>query len=167
MAKDLISDGLAVSYYYNFVKRIFENLNENSTISLKGQNYSFPYDNSTLEIVIPKLLNEAAIEKCKQYAFQNEEVRLSIERGRDMTFFIENVKPKNKKIIDFPTTLGAIIEYLKIDIEGLTGFIETDTDSQYWKERETEELNKFKEILEFLIANYSVTNGKAIVRFLE
>lgn len=167
IAKDLISDGLSVGYFYNFVKRIFENLDTESKVSLKEIDYPFPYSQTSLEIVIPDALNEEAIEKCKQYVFQNDEVRLPIARGRDMSFFVENLNIENKKIMDFPTTLESIIEFLKMDLDNLTGFIEVNTDADNWKEREKSELEKFKEVLEFLIENHSITNGKAIVRFLE
>ncbi|MEM8528703.1 MAG: STING domain-containing protein [Bacteroidota bacterium] len=167
MAKDLISDGLAVSYFYNFVKRMFDNLSDSSVVKFKAVEYAFKYDDASLEIIIPRTLNEAAIEKCKQFVFQNSEVRLSIESGRDMSFFVENLEKSAKKAVDFPTTLAAIIEFLRIDLDNLTGFIDLDTDTQEWKEREVAELDKFKEILEFLIENYSTTNGKATVRYLD
>lgn len=167
MAKDLISDGLAVSYFYNFVKRIFDNISLNSEVKSEKKAYPFTYDEVSLNIVIPKVLNDSEIKKCKDFVFKHNEVRLPIERGRDMSFFIENLESTEKKAIDFPTTIGAIIEFLKIDIDNLSGFIETDAESGEWKEREKLELDKFKEILEFLIDNYDSTKGKVDVRYLD
>lgn len=167
MAKDLISDGLAVSYYYNFVKRLFANLSESSLVRYQEEAYAFPYSNASLEVILPKLLNAEAIEACQQYVFQHNEVRLTIERGRDMSFFVENLASETKKAIDFPTTLAAIIEFLKIDLDNLSGFIELDTNTEEWQEREQSELDKFKEILEFLIEKNPETNGKVVVRYID
>lgn len=167
MAKDIISDGLAVSYFYNFIKRIFDNLTEQSKASLKDENFNFPYSKVSLDVVLPSELNEDSIEKCRQFVFQKNEVRLSIERGRDMSFFVEDLGADSKLIVDFPTTIGSILEFLKIDLDNLSGFLDVDTNSEDWINRGQMELDKFKEILEFLIKSYPSTNGKATVRFLE
>ncbi len=167
MAKDLISDGLAVGYFYNFVKRMFDNIGPDSLVRSDGKAFDFPYAKANLEVVVPRMLNEAEIEKCKDFVFKNREVRLSIERGRDMSFFVENPKGDSKKALDFPTTIGSIIDFLKIDIDNLSGFIETDVQSEEWKERARLEVEKFKSVLEFLIESYTITRGKVKVVFLD
>ncbi|MEO1031421.1 MAG: STING domain-containing protein [Bacteroidota bacterium] len=167
MAKELVSDGLAVGYFYNFVKRMFDNLTLNSEIKKDEIVYPLSYDDISLDVIIPTALTESNIERCKEYVFGNNEVWLSIERGRDMSFFVKDLNINNKKVIDFPTTLGSIIEFLRIDIDNLSGFIDVDIESQEWKEREKLEIDKFKTILEFLIDSYPITQGKVTVRFLE
>lgn len=165
MAKDLISDGLAVSYFYNFIKRLFDNVGEASQVRSNDVLYAFTDENVVLEVVLPKLLNQQEIKKCEDLVYGNTEVRLSIERGRDMVFFIEKTESVKKKVIDFPTVIGTIVEFLLIDIDKLSGFVEQDTASDEWKEREEQELAKFKEVLEFLIGSYAVTRGKVNVNF--
>jgi len=167
LAKDIISDGLAVSYFYNFVKRMFDNIHENSKVKSKNKTYRFSYDKVSLTIIIPSILTTTEIERCQNYVFEKKEARLIIDRGRDMNFFMEDLETPKKNVIDFPTTIGSLIEFFKIDIDNLSGFIAIDTASEKWKEREKLELDKFKEILEFLINNYNTTRGKVKVRYLD
>lgn len=167
MASELISDGLAVGYFYNFIKRMFDSLSSNSEVKTGDANYPFPYEDVLLEILIPNTLTDSNIEKCKELVYRNNEVRLSIERGRDMSFFVENPTKKPKKVVDFPTTIDSIIEFLKIDADNLSGFLEIDRESEDWKERENLEVDKFKSILEFLINSYTITQGKVIIRNVE
>jgi len=167
MANELISDGLAVGYFYNFIKRMFDSLSPNSEVRIENTNYPFPYEDVSLEVVIPNALTNSDIEKCKEFVFRNNEVRLTIERGRDMSFFVESLQNKSKKVVDYPTTIGSIIEFLKIDTDSLSGFLEVDIESEDWKEREKLEIEKFKSILEFLINSYPTTQGKVVIRNLE
>lgn len=87
MEKDIISDGLAVSYFYNFVKRMFDNLHKNSEVKSKNKTYRFTYDKVSLTIIIPSVLTTTEIERCQNYVFEKKEARLIIDRGRDMNFF--------------------------------------------------------------------------------
>lgn len=167
MAAELISDGLAVGYFYNFIKRMFDSLSQSSEVRTETMKYPFAYEDVSLEVIIPKALTASEIQKCKEFVFDSDEVRLPIEMGRDMSFFVQSLANESKKVVDFPTTIGSIVEFLKIDTESLSGFLEVDIESKDWKERQSLELEKFKSILDFLISSYPVTQGKVIIRELE
>ena len=125
MEKDIISDGLAVSYFYNFVKRMFDNLHKNSEVKSKNKTYRFTYDKVSLTIIIPSVLTTTEIERCQNYVFEKKEARLIIDRGRDMSFFIEDLETLKKTIVDFPTTIGSLIEFFKIDMDNLSCLLYT------------------------------------------
>lgn len=160
MSKELVSDGLAIGYFYNFIKKIFDNITHTSEVKKGNDKFPFIYNHVLLEVIIPKTLNKSDIEKCNQLVLENDKVVLSIKDGRDLSFFIENLKQKNIKIIDYPTTIDSLIEFLKIDSNNL------DIKSEEWKEKEKLELNKFKNTLEFLINNNFLTRGKVVIRIL-
>lgn len=166
MSKELVSGGLAIGYFYNFIKKIFDNITHTSEVKKGNNKFPFIYNHVLLEVIIPKTLNKSDIEKCNQFVLENDKVFLSIEGGRDLSFFIENLKHKNIKIIDYPTTIDSLIEFLRIDSNNFFKYNDLDVGSEEWKEKEKLELDKFKNTLDFLINNNSLTRGKVVIRIL-
>ena len=162
MARELLSDGLAVSYFYNFIRRLFHNLDEASVVYLQGAEREMPYAKVGLEIVLTSILSEENIQKCRDQVFQLPEVHLGIQNGRDMSFFVRANAPNT--VVDFPTILTAITELFKMDADQLSKLFGVDAATEDWDKRRTDELSKFKTILEFLIDNDPRTRGKISFR---
>jgi hypothetical protein len=160
MAQEIISDGLAVGYYYNFVKRLFDLLTEETVGKAESKTYSFTYDEVQLTIVLPSILTDEVIGRCRDRVFSQPKLRLIAESGRDMSVFVEKLETVQKVMLDYPTTLGAIIDYLAIDNEGITGFPPLERTSEEWRQRTQQELRRFREILEYLVSSYPATAGK-------
>lgn len=167
MAEDLISDGLAVSYYFSFIEKIFKN------IHLFPLNASHVLDkdslrlNATLDVVLPKTLEAEEIEKCINHVLAFERITLPVENGRSVNIFTKTLNNESIEVTDFPTSFDALYKFLNLTSDSLDGSIDLQTKSKLLKGKEREELDKFKSILEFLIENFELTKGKVKVYYLE
>ncbi|MGB3466144.1 MAG: STING domain-containing protein, partial [Cyclobacteriaceae bacterium] len=71
-----ISHGLAVAYFYNFVKRLFNQVGQGSVITFDDQSFQANPDNFVLKILLPDNLSEEETNKCHDYLNSFTEVRL-------------------------------------------------------------------------------------------
>lgn len=166
MAQDAISDGLAVGYFYNFIKRLFELLGEDTIGMTEKESYPFAYSEVQLTIVWPAALTEDIIERCRALVYNQPKLRLIAESGRDMSVFVEKLGAEQKVVLDYPTTLGAVVDYLSIDNKEVTGFAPLDRASEEWQARTELELKRFREVLEYLVSSYPATADKVDFRII-
>jgi hypothetical protein len=167
MAQDVISDGLAVGYFYNFIKRLFDLLGEETVGRTEQTTYPFAYSEVQLTVVLPAVLAEDVIERSRELVYNQSKLRLIAESGRDMSVFVEKLDTEQKVVLDYPTTLGAVIDYLSIDNEEITGFAPLSRTSEEWQARTELELKRFREVLEYLVSSYPATADKVAFRIVE
>jgi len=155
MANEQVSDGLAVGYFYNFVKRIFDNLSPQSRFILNGNEVTLVKEQVSLEVVLPGDLTRDSIERGKELVFQNGEGILLTNRGRDINVFTYPwIGENDLVIIDFPTTLEVILEYFDLD----------SPDDPVQINEVQKELTTFRSTLQRLIDRYPITQDRVSIR---
>jgi hypothetical protein len=164
-ADSYVSTGLAVGYYYNFVKPVFEILEVTEMtvdINRKGSNdvestRRFESEHVDIEIIIPRELSKPAIRQAQDAAYTYRKgtiLRKKDKRNFTINFFIDEDNDR-LTIVDVANPLNGVLEYL----ENLNEFKYIFTDSgervnnsssDKFRERQAKEIRNFQEaILDF------------------
>lgn len=182
------STGVAIGYYYNFVIRVFEKLKEAKlliSISDGDDNKEndpikeFDREDIRFKIVIPKSLKVDSMEEAKHKArsFNKGNILGKVsktEKERDFGInFMNDDSPDKIIILDFPTPLNAVREYLlrdprfvsTIGADGKLSSQEYD-ESDEWKKVEKEEIENFKNTILTLMKREKLGLGHQSIEFV-
>jgi hypothetical protein len=164
-AETFVSTGLAVGYYYNFIKPVFERLQATDEIRIsinkKGADEeesqrSFKTDNVDIQIIIPAELTVPAINAARDYARMFRKGSILRKNGeRDFAIQL-SIEDSNDRLIiqDVANPLNAVRQY----VESLEEFksVFTDggaiidrTNSQKFRDRQRKEIDNFVNALKY------------------
>lgn len=163
-AKSYVSTGLAVGYYYNFVKPVFEILEVTEIrldINKKDSNESegkrkFDSDLVEIEIIIPRELSAPAMQQAQKEAYSKR--KGTILRKKDKRNFTINFTMDNDgrlTIIDVPNPLNGVRQYIENLSEFKDVFTESgerinNTQTEKFRQRQKDEIKNFQDaILDF------------------
>lgn len=163
-AKSYVSTGLAVGYYYNFVKPVFEILEVTEIrldINKKDSNESegkrkFDSDLVEIEIIIPRELSAPAMQQAQKEAYSKR--KGTILRKKDKRNFTINFTMDNDgrlTIIDVPNPLNGVRQYIENLDEFKDVFTESgerinNTQTEKFRQRQKDEIKNFQDaILDF------------------
>jgi hypothetical protein len=150
--KDLISVGLAVGYFYNFIAVCYDTIQHEGTITLRDKPDDKEYDAEMVEmqIILPTQLNVNVFNRCE--AALNETQKGSIllkKQKRPYGFNYTPVRRGDKAgiaIADLARPLMAVKRFY----EDILGYKTHDTTDMKWAKAQLSEVNAFKETLKRL-----------------
>lgn len=112
----LPSTGLAIGYFKNFLIPACSALADNDEIEVAGKLIDISNDNFDFNIILPSTLSSASPSGASKYFKDNSMVNISVPTcGRSYPLYVNaTIVDGRLQIFDYPTTLGASHEAIKI-----------------------------------------------------
>jgi hypothetical protein len=164
----LPSTALALGYYYNFIRKVCEELHNTSKIVTAG-NKEISLKDFILKIIVPENLDDNGVDAFRSMYNKKNDLRtattgsIANKRGFPFVFRIEPPdQDENENIAielsDVPTTLNTILESIKLFMpKEQVGHFE---ELEYLEKRE---LANFCKVLRYLISKNTATKNHVIV----
>lgn len=159
---------LAKGYFFNFLAPLLEALRDGNPMLGRDDRAAIAYDTDRMavNVVFPRQLSFAGIaELDRTIRGECRQAIVSRARGgrRDLYVATKNAgtgADRFVRIVDAPSTLSALAEYLLVEAQSDSRYastidIENAHENPIWKELEAEEYPKFKYELESLYKRYS------------
>jgi len=129
---EIVSTGVAIGYYRNFIKRIFNKLDEGNRIEvklyLKGETeeqvledanrttYSFNEEQVNMTVVLPKDLTTPRLYDAEEYEKgKTKALLMGKNKERHFSFFCEIVNNERLEIYDYPNPFDAVRWFISLD----------------------------------------------------
>jgi hypothetical protein len=173
-----VSTGVAIGYYYNFIKPIFEKLTVNDEIEISIDSEkpgdpeikrTFKTDNVEIQIILPSELTKAGIEEMRDHAkrfLKGNVLRKNGLRDFAIKFFTDD---KNDRliIVDVANPLNGVGQYLANlaefkSIITTNGVIIDGEDTQEFRMRQRKEIDNFTEVIRFYAHTESFGDKKLL-----
>ncbi len=157
-----ISEGLAVGYFYNFLKDIKALVDDPINVQFEDQTQqTFLPHQVEIKLVIPGRLNNASINHARDFISQESEGQADIIKTGRRNFKINYaLQNKGAKLIiqDLVKPCSAMKSYMQ-DYLGL----HEDKDEQEWHSLEKEALKKFRETIDSLSMSLKDFDKKKVI----
>lgn len=116
----LPSTGLAIGYFQNFVSPVCRELAARDIVNINGNDVDISQDNFDFTVVLPKTLSDASIEGAKKFVKIHKIQQFVLSTAARPFPFYVNAELQDGRVIfyDYPTTLGASHEAIKIALAG-------------------------------------------------
>lgn len=173
-----VSTGVAIGYYYNFVKLVFEKLrvNDEIEISIDKENpedvvvkRTFKSDNVEIQIILPSELTKSGIEMMRNHAKKFRKGNVLRKDGlRDFSIKLFTDDGNDRLIIvDVANPLNAVGQYLAnlADYKSIItpdGVILDGKDTQEFRNRQRKEIDNFTEVIKHYAREESYGDGKLL-----
>jgi hypothetical protein len=168
----LPSTALAIGYYYNFIKRVCEDLHANAKIVIGDRENAkeIKVKDFKFHVIIPYNLDDNGVDDFKTFYHRKQSLNsattgtLETKRGYPFVFKFEppDQNEKDDKIIDLfdvPSTLNTIGEALKLYMPRVQV-----GESEEVEHLESRELSNFAKVLRYLISKNTSTRNNVIVQ---
>ena len=171
----LPSTALAIGYYYNFIKKVCEDIHNNNKIIIgeKENSKELTIKKFKFQIVVPANLDDNGVDDFKTLYYKKQNLvggatgTLSTKRGYPFVFKLEPLEQiedeKTIHLYDVPSTLNTIVEALKLYMPKVQ--VGESPEVEHLEKRE---LNNFTKVLRYLITkNNSTKNYVEIIDKVE
>lgn len=148
-----VSAGLAIGYYFNFIKPIADEL-ERGQITLKigseEKKKSFKADNVKIKIILPLMLDGSVFERCRKELENSSKATLDLKsQSRPYPVFFDIIKKTKKEelvIVDYARPAAVVKFYYEEVLK-----INTSADNKKWFNAQEKEIETFKKIIHEMI----------------
>jgi hypothetical protein len=159
--QDLVSIGLAVGYFYNFLDPVnsviqdgdltlFQPADKDDPLSLESPKTTFDTENVNMQVIIPKRLDVEAFKACEDEFRPYSKGFIYLKRNKrfyGVNYFLAQVgNTQRLTIVDLARPAMAIKRYYE-EILGKRTFLEGD---EKWYKTQLSELSAFRESLKNL-----------------
>jgi hypothetical protein len=160
----LPSTALAIGYYYNFIKKVCEEIHNNNKIIVgeKEDAKELPVKDFSFHVIIPANLDDNGVDDFKTLYYKKNHLiggatgTLLTKRGYPFVFrsdpFEEQQEDKVLHLYDVPSTLNTIMEALKLYMPKVQ--LGESVEVEHLEKRE---LNNFSKVLKYLIIKNNST----------
>jgi len=168
----LPSTALAIGYYYNFVRKVCEELHSKNCIVAgeKDNAKEVKIRDFKFHVIIPDNLDDNGVDNFKTLYHKKHNLNnastgtIDIKRGYPFVFKLEppDQKEEDDKIIDLfdiPSTLNTIVEALKLFMPKVQV-----GESEEVEHLESRELSNFAKVLKYLISKNTLTKNSVVVQ---
>lgn len=164
----LPSTALAIGYYYNFIRKVCEELHNTSKI-VTGENKEVSLKDFIFKVIIPENLDDNGVDAFRSMYNKKNDLKTATtgaivsKRGFPFVFRVEPPDQDETQHIaielsDVPTTLNTILESLKLFLpKEQVGHFE---ELEYLEKRE---LANFCKVLRYLISKNTATKNHVVV----
>jgi hypothetical protein len=173
-----VSTGVAIGYYYNFIKPVFEKLRVNDEIEISIDKEkpedtelkrTFQSDNVEIQIILPSELTKGGIEAMRDQANKFRKGNVLRKNGlRDFAIKFFTDDGNNRLIIvDVANPLNAVGQYLANlteykSIITAEGVIIDGQDTQEFRIRQRKEIDNFTEVIKYYARTESYGDRKLL-----
>lgn len=148
-----VSAGLAIGYYFNFIKPIADEL-ERGQVTLKfgseEKKKSFKTDNVKIKIIIPSILDGSVFDRCKKELENSSKAILDLKsQSRPYPVSCDIIKKAKKEelvIVDYARPAAVVKFYYEEVLK-----VDTSLGSKKWSNAQKIEIETFEKVIQEMI----------------
>jgi hypothetical protein len=160
----LPSTGLAIGYFNNFVLPVCQELANRDSVEINGTDFDISRDNFDFTIVLPASLSDASIQGAQKFIKTSQVSGFTLKMpSRPFNFYVDaTISGERAVFFDYPTTLGASHEAVKI---ALAGPFMTAGGGRH-KILDAKEISNFERTIRILLSGPNAAEFRDNVRFI-